>query len=76
MPFKETGEVGFDDEGFATHKPCGERLVVHWSVTSIEDHYLRRDGTTMFVEDDCDSRECDGVWCDACDVEVEGRMEE
>lgn len=68
--FKETGEVGFDKDGWAVHKPCGTRLSEWWSVSRDEEYSIMRDGTIVLVPDGGDDKDCDGVTCDTCDVRV------
>ena len=75
--FKETNAVIVDDEGYAAHKKCGTRLVESWTITNAEDWSILMTGGTELVGEDESGRDCDGVWCDACDerivLEPEGR---
>ena len=71
----ETDEIGFDADGFAIHKPCGERVTEEWSITRTESYNLKRDGTAVITSEGGDDKECDGAWCDGCDTQVKIQKE-
>ena len=66
----ETEDVGFDAQGFAVHRECGERLIEEWTITQYKGYAVKQDCDREWVGDDGSDRECEGVWCDACDVEM------
>ncbi len=71
MAFKETSEGGFDADDFAIHKTCGTTLVEDRSLPHTKSYNLKRDGSTIFIDEDDDNDEqCDGMWCPECDMPV------
>ena len=68
--FKETDVVGFDSNGFAVHKRCGKKLVESSTVSKLEGHNLKQDGTTKRAYSNDNGTEYDGVWCEQCNVRI------